>query len=125
MKKQIINSTKAPKPIGPYSHSVLANGNLYISGQLGVNPESGKLKNTLSEQTTQSLINLGSILEEAHMSYEHVNKTTLFITDMAHFSEVNDIYHTFFTENYPARSCVAVKQLPMNALFEIEVIASI
>lgn len=124
MKKQPINSNNAPKPIGPYSHSVLSNGTLYVSGQLGVDPVSNTLEKTVAQQTNQALINLGSILKEANMTYDNVNKTMLFITDMADFAEINQIYHTFFTENYPARSCVAVKQLPMNALFEIEVIAS-
>ncbi|MGX7013998.1 RidA family protein [Vagococcus silagei] len=124
MSKKIINSNNAPEPIGPYSHSVMVDQMLYVSGQLGIDPSNGQLKTTLEAQTTQAFINLESILNEAGLDFKNVAKTTLFITDMANFAAVNNIYSTYFTSDYPARSCVAVAQLPMDALFEIEVIAT-
>lgn len=124
MSKKIINSNNAPEPIGPYSHSVMVDQTLYVSGQLGLDPSNGQLKTTLEAQTTQAFINLESILNEAGLDFKNVAKTTLFITDMANFAAVNNIYSTYFTSDYPARSCVAVAQLPMDALFEIEVIAT-
>lgn len=124
MSKKIINSNNAPEPIGPYSHSVMVDQTLYVSGQLGLDPSNGQLKTTLEAQTTQAFINLESILNEAGLNFKNVVKTTLFITDMANFAAVNNIYSTYFTSDYPARSCVAVAQLPMDALFEIEVIAT-
>lgn len=125
MTNKIINSKKAPSAIGPYSHSVLVDKTLYVSGQLGVDPITSELKNTIEEQVTQAFTNLGEILKEAAMSYGNITKTTIFITDMNDFPIVNNIYGTFFTDNYPARSCVAVSQLPMGGLFEIEVIATV
>ena len=122
MKKQI--STKnAPQAIGPYSQAISANGFLFISGQLGVTPEGEFAGSGVEDQAEQSLKNLKNILSEAVLSFENVVKTTIFLADIEDFVKVNSVYANFFKEPYPARSTVAVKTLPKNALVEIEVIA--
>ena len=124
--KTIISTSKAPAAIGPYNQAVLINGTLYTSGQIPIVPETGKLAEPdITVQTKQVFQNLKNILNEAGFGLDDILKTTVFLSDMALFAEFNEVYKTFFTsENAPARSCVAVKGLPMNALVEIECIVS-
>ena len=123
--KKIINSPKAPKALGPYSQAIEANGTLYISGQVPIDVNTGKLvEGGIKEQTEQVMKNLGAVLEAAGSSYEKAIKTTCFLADMADFAAFNEVYGRYFTEK-PARSCVAVKTLPKNVLVEVEVIAEI
>ncbi len=117
-----IKTDKAPKAIGPYSQAILSNNMLFISGQLGLNPTTMELASSILDQAFQSFTNIGEILKEAGLSYDDVVKTTIFITDISKFSEVNEIYATFFKNN-PARSCVEVSKLPKGALIECEAIA--
>ena len=117
-----IYTDKAPAPVGPYSQAIRAGKLLFVSGLIGTNPETGKLLGeTVGEQVRQSLENLGVILKEAGVSYENVVKTTCFLADMNDFQEFNKVYAEYLTGK-PARSCVAVKTLPMNALCEVEAI---
>lgn len=119
----IISASKAPKAIGPYSHAVLSSkGTLYVSGQLGIDPLTQRLLSDLEDQTKQALSNLESILHEVKMTRNSVVKTNIYLTDMNDFKVVNEIYGAFFTEHHPARVCVAVKELPMQALVEIDAI---
>lgn len=118
-----IYTDKAPAPVGPYSQAIQAGNLLFVSGLTGTNPETGKLQGeTVGEQAGQSLENLGVILKEAGTSYENVVKTTCFLADMNDFQEFNQVYAEYLTGK-PARSCVAVKTLPMNALCEVEAVA--
>ena len=125
--KEVISTTNAPAAIGPYSQGISNSGKLlFISGQIPVDPSTGNIEAvTIEEQAKQSLINLGAILKQANATYDDVVKTTCFIADMNDFAAFNKVYSQYFTNNYPARSCVAVKQLPKNALCEIEAIAII
>ena len=123
MTNKMINSAQAPAAVGPYSHSVLAGNTLYISGQLGLDPQSGEMKTTVEEQAKQAFINLGSILKEVEMTYDNVVKTTVFLQHMSDFSKINEIYGKYFSEVLPARSCVEVAKLPKDGLFEIEAVA--
>ncbi|WP_265457227.1 RidA family protein [Enterococcus sp. HY326] len=123
MTNKMINSTAAPAAVGPYSHSILANTTQYISGQLGLDPTSGKMKDGVEAQAEQALINLTAILKEAGLTCEDVVKTTIFLKNMSDFEKINSIYQRFFTTNLPARSCVEVAALPKGGLFEIEAIA--
>lgn len=121
--KQTITAQNAPAALGPYSHAKLANGVLYASGQLGLDPATGTLPAGVKEQTKQSLENVGAVLAAAGLTYADVVKTTVFLADMDDFGAVNEVYATYFTQEPPARSCVAVKTLPKGALVEIEVVA--
>ena len=122
--KKVINSPKAPKAIGPYSQAIEANGTLYISGQLPVDVNTGKfVEGGIKEQTEQSLKNVGYILEEAGYSYANVVKTTCLLSDISNFAAMNEVYATYFTQECPARAAFAVKDLPLGALVEIEVVA--
>jgi len=122
--KKVINSPKAPKAIGPYSQAIEANGTLYISGQLPVDVNTGKfVEGGIKEQTEQSLKNIGYILEEAGYTYGNVVKTTCLLSDIANFASMNEVYAKYFTTECPARAAFAVKNLPMGALVEIEVVA--
>ena len=122
--KQIVSTKKAPIAIGPYSHAVKANGFIFVSGQLPVNPETGNFAGTTIEiQTKQSLDNLKAILEVGNSALEKVLKTTVFLKDMNDFSAMNTIYSQYFSENFPARICVEVARLPKDALVEVEAIA--
>ncbi|EFM38003.1 putative endoribonuclease L-PSP [Campylobacter coli JV20] len=113
-----------PKAIGPYSAYREANGLLFISGQLPINPASGEIESSdIKEQTKQSLKNIGAILEENGISYDKVIKTTCFLADINDFVAFNEIYAEFFKAPYPARSAFAVKDLPKKAKVEIEIIA--
>ena len=119
-----ISTTKAPAAIGPYSQAIEANGFVYASGQLPIDPTTGQFpEGGIKEQTHQSLTNAQNILMEAGIDLSHVVKTTVFLSDIANFAAMNEVYAEFFTEPYPARSAVAVKDLPKGALVEIEVIA--
>jgi 2-iminobutanoate/2-iminopropanoate deaminase len=121
-----ISTTKAPGAIGPYSQAIQAGEFIYTSGQLGLNPATGAFpEGGVKEQTQQALSNVKAILEGAGVSMANVVKTPVFLADMGDFAEMNSVYAEFFTEPYPARSAVAVKTLPKNALVEIEVVASI
>ena len=121
--KKIIESEKAPKPIGPYSQAVLVDDTLYISGCLGMDFETGLLKESIEMQTELAIINLKEILLKANMDLSNVVKTTVFITNMDDFSKVNSVYADYFVNDCPARSCVEISKLPKNALVEIEAIA--
>src|SRR5690554_2574988 len=122
--KKIISSSQAPAAIGPYSQAVEVQGTLYISGQIPVNPQTGKLvEGDIQAQAEQVFANIHAILKEARYSFEDVVKSTVFITDMSLFSDFNEVYKKYYTENFPARSTVAVKALPLGALVEIESIA--
>lgn len=119
------STTKAPRAIGPYSQAIQAGDFVYTSGQLGLDPATGTFpEGGIKEQTRQSLTNVAAILKEAGSSMANVVKTTVFLADMNDFAEMNGVYAEFFSEPYPARSAVAVKTLPKNALVEIEVVAT-
>ena len=120
-----ISTKKAPGAIGPYSQAIQAGDFVYTSGQLGLDPATGTFpEGGIKEQTRQSLSNVKAILEETGLSMANVVKTTVFLADMGDFAEMNSVYAEFFKEPYPARSAVAVKTLPKNALVEIEVVAT-
>ena len=122
--KKVISTPKAPAAIGPYSQAIQVGNLIYTSGQIPINPATGQLvEGGIKEQTRQSLNNIQAILQEAGLTMASVVKTTVFMADMADFAEMNSVYAEFFTEPYPARSAVAVKTLPKNALVEIEVVA--
>ena len=123
MKKQIA-TTNAPAAIGPYSQAIEANGMVFVSGQLPVNPETGEsAEGGIKELTRQSLTTMKNILAEVGLTMDNVVKTTVFLADMADFAAMNEVYASFFEGVAPARSAVAVKTLPKNALVEIECIA--
>ncbi len=118
-----VSTDKAPAAIGPYSQGIIADKLLFASGQIPINPETGNVEAvTIEDQTTQVMKNIGAILVEAGCGYENVVKTTCFLADMADFGAFNGVYEKYFP-NKPARSCVAVKQLPKDVLCEVEVIA--
>ncbi|MDE7118560.1 MAG: RidA family protein [Bacteroidaceae bacterium] len=120
-----ISTKKAPGAIGPYSQAIEVGNMVYTSGQLGLDPATGTFpEGGVKEQARQSLLNVKAILEEAGLSMANVVKTTVFMADMNDFADMNSVYADFFTEPYPARSAVAVKTLPKNALVEIEVVAA-
>lgn len=125
MEKKIINTPNAPAPIGPYNQAILAGDILYISGQICIDPVSNNLKNKdLQEETHQVMQNLKAILQEAQMSFNNVIKTTIFLTDMNRFSEVNEIYGKYFDGDFAARETVAVVALPKFVNVEISMIAA-
>ena len=122
--KKVISTPKAPAAIGPYSQAIQVGNLIYTSGQIPIDPATGQLvEGGIKEQTRQSLSNIQAILQEAGLTMASVVKTTVFMADMADFAEMNSVYAEFFPEPYPARSAVAVKTLPKNALVEIEVVA--
>lgn len=124
MKKNIIHSERAPKAIGPYSQAVLVGETVYLSGQIGIDPREGRIVDeTVGGQTRQAIENLQAVLEEADMSLWNVVKTTIFLTSMADFKAVNEVYATYFTEDPPARATIQVAALPLDAKVEIEAIA--
>lgn len=123
--KTAVSTHKAPAAIGPYSQAI-AYGNLfYTSGQMGMDPATGKLCEGLEAQTRMALENLKAVLTEAGSDFSKVLKSLVFITDMANFAMVNSIYEEYFPAPFPARSCVAVAELPKGALVEIEVVAAL
>ena len=122
---KVISTKKAPAAIGPYSQAIQIGNLVYTSGQIPIDSATGAfVEGGIKEQTRQSLTNVKAILEEAGSSMGNVVKTTVFLADMADFAEMNSVYAEFFSEPYPARSAVAVKTLPKNALVEIEVVAT-
>lgn len=121
--KKVINTEKAPSAIGPYSQAIMAGSTLYSSGQIPVNPVTGEIPEGVEAQTVQALENLKHVLEAAGCSMAEVVKTTVFIKDMASFPVINKLYSNYFSEPYPARSCVEVAQLPKGVLIEIEAVA--
>lgn len=121
--KKIIKTDKAPKAIGPYSQAVYADGNLYVSGQLPINPESGKMPEGIAAQTEQVLNNIKAILEQADFSLDDVVKSTVLLKDINDFAAMNEVYAKFYIENPPARAAYEVANLPLGALIEIETIA--
>ena len=124
MKKQI-NTAAAPAAIGPYSQAIEANGMVFVSGQLPIDPSTGAFaEGGIKELTRQSLTNMKAILAEAGLTMDNVVKTTVFLADMADFAEMNEVYASFFEGVCPARSAVAVKTLPKEARVEIECIAA-
>lgn len=122
--KTAISTAQAPAAIGPYSQAIEANGTIYVSGQLPINPATGEFaEGGIKELTAQSLTNIKNILAEAGLTMANVVKTCVFLADMADFAEMNEVYAQFFSAPFPARSAVAVKTLPKNARVEIECIA--
>ena len=122
--KKVISTSLAPKAIGPYSQAVETNGLLFISGQIPINPASGKIEETgIKEQTEQVMKNIGAILTEAGYSYSDVVKSTCLLSDMDNFAAMNEVYGRYYPENPPARAAYGVVRLPLGALIEIETIA--
>jgi 2-iminobutanoate/2-iminopropanoate deaminase len=121
---QIINTNNAPAPIGPYSQAVIANGFLFLSGQVAINPESGEvIQSSIAEETHQVMRNIKAVLLEASYELKDVVKATIFLSDMNLFAEVNDVYGSYFESNFPARETVAVKGLPKGVNVEISMTA--
>ncbi|MGL6175260.1 MAG: RidA family protein [Cellulosilyticaceae bacterium] len=123
MTKQVISTEKAPKAIGPYSQAVVVGDMLYASGQLGLDPETMELAETVEEQAHQALKNVKEVLAAAGTSIDKVFKTTVFLADMNDFAKVNEVYAQYFVEPFPARSAVEVARLPKDAKVEVEIIA--
>lgn len=121
--KKVIATENAPKAVGPYSQAIEANGTLYVSGQIPVNPADGSVPDSIEDQTRQVLKNVGAILAEAGMGYGNVVKTTVLLNDIADFKAMNGVYAEFFTEDKPARACFQVAALPMGVKVEIEAVA--
>lgn len=125
MSKTVINTTHAPAPIGPYNQAVKTGNLLFVSGQVALIPGSNDMANAdIVTETQQVLQNIKSILAEAGMDFRNIVKTTIFLSDMSLFGQVNEIYASYFDGNYPARETVAVKGLPKNANVEISVTAA-
>jgi|SRR6478735_4408558 len=122
--KNIINTNNAPAPIGPYSQAVAANGLLFVSGQIPSNPKTGEIVTTgITDEATMVMENLKAILTEAGVGFDSIIKTTIFLTDMQTFSQVNEVYGSYFTADFPARETVQVSALPKGVNVEISVIA--
>ena len=122
--KKIINTSNAPKAIGPYSQAIEANGTLYISGQIPVNPATGQIvEGGIVEQTEQVMKNIEAILKEAGYTFENVVKSTCLLSTMDNFAAMNDVYGKYYSTNPPARAAYAVQKLPLGVLVEIETIA--
>ena len=121
--KEIISTTKAPAAVGTYSQGVKFNGVYYFSGQIGINPETGSMSENFDDQLAQVMKNIDGLLESQGLTREDIIKTTIFLQDLGDFGKVNDAYINFFSQPYPARSCVQAAKLPKDALVEIEVIA--
>ena len=125
MDVKVISTTAAPAAIGPYSQGILTGNMAFLSGQLGIDPATGKLaEGGVKAQAEQSLKNIKALLDSIEATPANIVKTTIYLVDMADFASVNEIYAKFFDGTYPARSCVAVHQLPMNGQVEIEVTAT-
>lgn len=124
MEKKIIKTSNAPEPIGPYSQAVLVGNLLFISGQIAINPVNGIIEaGDITGETNLVMQNLKAILSEAGMDFNNIVKTTIFLSDMSLFSNVNEVYSKYFTNDFPARETVAVKGLPKNVHVEISMIA--
>ena len=120
-----IKTNKAPEAIGPYSQAIITGGLLYTSGQIPVNPETGIIPDGVEAQAEQVFKNLKNLIASAGASIENTVKTTVFIKNMSDFAKINEIYATYFTEPFPARSCVEVARLPKDVLLEVEAIVKI
>jgi 2-iminobutanoate/2-iminopropanoate deaminase len=124
MEKKIITTTEAPSPIGPYSHGVLLNGVLYTSGQVAKDAVTGQMvQHDIKAETDKVMQNLLAILKASGMDFRNVVKTTIYCTDLNNFAAINEVYGSYFTENFPARETVQVVRLPLNANVEISVVA--
>jgi 2-iminobutanoate/2-iminopropanoate deaminase len=124
MKKEIVQTNNAPAPIGPYNQAIKKGNMLFVSGQIAINPATNEIENQdIQSETHRVLHNIKAILQAAEMDFNHVVKTTIFLSDMALFGEVNEIYGQYFHGDFPARETVAVKGLPKNVNVEISVIA--
>ncbi|MDB5126399.1 RidA family protein [Mucilaginibacter sp.] len=122
--KIIINTNNAPAPIGPYSQAVATNGLLFVSGQIPSDPKTGEIITTgITDEATMVMENLKAILTEAGIGFDQIIKTTIFLTDMQTFAQVNEVYGSYFTANFPARETVQVSALPKGVNVEISVIA--
>ena len=120
---QIISTDLAPKAVGTYSQGVEYNGIYYFSGQIGLNPKDGQMREGFEQQAKQILDNIDGLLQSCHLTRQHILKTTIFLVNLNEFTKINTLYEDYFTPPYPARSCVEVSRLPKEALVEIEVIA--
>ena len=124
MSKKIISTKKAPAAIGPYSQAILSNNTLYCSGQISINPKNGELlTNNITEETHQVMKNISEVLKAADMNFTNVVKCSIFMTDMNQYTEINEVYASYFSEYPPAREAVEVSVLPKNVNVEISVIA--
>lgn len=122
--KKIIHTNQAPKALGPYSQAVESNGTLYISGQVPIDPATNKVvSGGITEQTQQVMKNIAAILKEAGYDFSDVVKSTCLLSDMANFAAMNEVYGSYYTQNFPARAAFAVKELPLGVLIEIETVA--
>ncbi|MBD5251103.1 MAG: reactive intermediate/imine deaminase [Barnesiella sp.] len=121
--KKVIATQAAPAAIGPYSQAIDLGSMVYCSGQIPINPATGEIPEGIKAQTAQAIANVKAILAEAGLTIDNVVKTTVFLADMSLFGEMNEVYGAEFTEPYPARSAVAVKELPKQVLVEVEVVA--
>lgn len=122
--KKIVNTPNAPAAIGPYNQSVIANGFVFLSGQLPIDPTKGEIvSKTIEGQTIQVLENIKAVLKAHELDFDHVVKTTCFLSDMGNFAVFNEVYARYFTQNAPARSTIEVSELPKESLVEIEVVA--
>ena len=124
MNTEMINTKNAPEALGPYSHAMKVGDLFYTSGQIPLNLKGEIVSDDVKAQTTQVLDNLGAILKEVGLDFDNVVKTLIFISDMNHFEEINEVYSEYFTGKLPARSCVEVSRLPKDVKVEIELIAS-
>lgn len=126
MSKRAIKNNEAPAAIGPYSQGIKSGNLLFLSGSLGIDAKEGKMvEGGVKEQAHQAFKNIGYLLKEAGATFDNIVKTTVFLSDMDNFKDLNEVYAQYFEEPYPARSAFAVKTLPLNALVEIEVIAAL
>lgn len=123
--KKALSSANAPAALGPYAQAIVVGDTIYCSGQLGLNPISGELPESVEEQTTQAMKNIAAILETSNATFINVVKTTIFLADMNDFQKVNHVYSSYFEPPFPARSTVQVARLPKDAKVEIEVLARI
>ena len=122
--KEVLLTASAPKAVGPYSQAIATADRVYASGQLGIDPQTGKLAEGVENQAHCSMKNLGAVLAAKGLGYQDIVKTTIFLTNMGDFAAVNAVYASYFTGDYPARSCVQVAALPLGGLVEIECIAA-
>ncbi|RXK83435.1 RidA family protein [Filimonas effusa] len=126
MSKQIIKTDKAPAPIGPYSQAVKTGELLFVSGQIPIDPATNELvQGSVKDEAEQVMKNLQAVLDEAKLTFEHVVKTNIYLSDMAHFATVNEVYGAYFKGDFPARETLAVKTLPKNVNVEISIIATV
>ncbi len=121
--KKVVNTSNAPKAIGPYSQAIEVNGMLFISGQIPVNPADGKIADNIVDQTEQVMRNIGAILKEAGYSYKDVVNCTCLLSDMDNFKPFNEVYGKYFTNEPPARAAFSVVKLPLGVMIEVEAIA--